>query len=70
MTNTNLLRHKIEESGLKLQFIADKLGISRQTLIAKINGKSEFNQTEIQILCDLLNIKLLKEKNLIFFYQV
>ena len=70
MTNTNLLRQKIEESGLKLQFIADKLGISRQTLIAKINGKSEFNQTEIQILCDLLNIKLLKEKNLIFFYQV
>lgn len=70
MTNTNLLRQKIEESGLKLQFIADKLGISRQTLIAKINGKSEFNQTEIQILCDLLNIKSLKEKNLIFFYQV
>lgn len=70
MTNTNLLRQKIEESGLKLQFIADKLGISRQTLIAKINGKSEFNQTEIQILCDLLNIKSLKEKNLIFFFQV
>ena len=48
MTNTNLLRKKIEESGLKLQFIADKLGISRTTLTAKINGTSEFNQTEIK----------------------
>ena len=70
MTNTNLLRQKIEESGLKLQFIADKLGISRATLTAKINGTSEFNQTEIQTLCDLLNIKSLKEKNSIFFFNV
>lgn len=70
MTNTNLLRQKIEESGLKLQFIADKLGISRATLTAKINGTSEFNQTEIQTLCDLLNIKSLKEKNSIFFFSV
>ena len=70
MTNTNLLRKKIEESVLKRHFIAYKLGISITTLTAKINGTSEFNQTEIQTLCELLNIKSLKEKNSIFFFNV
>ena len=30
MTNTNLLRKKIDESGYKLRFVASKLGITYQ----------------------------------------
>ena len=67
MTDTNLLKKKIEESGLKLSFIAEKMDLTRQGLYKKVNGITEFTQTEIQILCDLLGIKSLKEKNLIFF---
>lgn len=33
-------RNKIEGSGLKLGYVAEQMGISRQTLWAKLNGKS------------------------------
>ncbi len=56
MTDTELLRKKIKQSGYKIQFIAKKLGISYQGLLNKINNKSEFRAKEIQILHDLLNL--------------
>lgn len=66
MTNTNLLRNKIDESGYKLRFIAKKLGITYQGFLNKINNETEFKAGEIQILCDMLNINI-EEKELIFF---
>lgn len=66
MTNTKLLREKIEASGLKLQYIADQLGISRAALTMKIENKSDFRQKEIVKLCELLGITTPKEKALIF----
>ena len=67
MTNTNLLNQKIENSGLKISFIADYVGISRQLLWKKIHNKSSFNQYEIEKLCKILKITSLKEKEAIFF---
>ena len=67
MTNTVLLNEKIEKSGLKIGFISEKMGITRQTLRNKVNGVSEFTQTEMKTLCDLLKITSTKEKNQIFF---
>ena len=67
MTNTNLLVEKIKTSGLKLGFIAEALGISYHWLKRKINGIVPFKAYEIQILCDLLNITDLNEKDEIFF---
>jgi len=67
MTNTELLKQKIEESGIKLGVIAEKLGIVRSSLWSKINGKTQFNQYEINKLCELLNIKTLANKEAIFF---
>lgn len=69
MTNTKLLNEKIAESGLKLSFIADQMGISRSALWKKINNKSPFNQYEIEKLCKILKITKLSEKNDIFFAQ-
>ena len=39
MTNTKLLREKIEASGLKLSYIASQLWISRAALTMKIENK-------------------------------
>lgn len=67
MTNTELLKDKIKDSGLKQGFIADQLGITSYGLANKINNKTEFKATEIQTLCQLLGITSLKEKETIFF---
>lgn len=66
MTNTKLLRQRINESGLKLQYIAGRLGISRAALTMKIENQSDFRQGEIRELCTLLHIDTPEEKNLIF----
>lgn len=68
MTNTKMLKFKIEESGYKLGFISKKLGISYQAFLNKVQNKTEFKQNEIQKLCDLLDLTL-KEKEEIFFNQ-
>ncbi len=67
LTNTELLRDKIKESGLKQGYIADKLNLSRFGLLKKINNESEFKAGEIQTLCEILQIKSLMEKEKIFF---
>lgn len=68
MTNTALLRKKIDESGYKLCFIAKQIGITYQGFLKKINNETEFKAKEIMILCDLLKIDI-QEKELIFFYR-
>lgn len=66
MTNSNMLRAKIDESGYKLRFIAGKLGITYQGFLKKINNETEFKASEIQILKELLNLTE-EERNKIFF---
>lgn len=66
MTDTELLREKIENSGYKLQFIAKSLGLTYQGLLNKINNQSEFRASEIQALYDLLGLTE-KERVAIFF---
>lgn len=67
MTNTKLLKEKIDASGLKFSFIAGELGITRQGFWKKLNNMSSFNQEEIAILCKCLHITALREKEAIFF---
>ena len=69
MTNSNMLRAKIDESGYKLRFIAGKLGITYQGFLKKINNETEFKASEIQILKELLNLTE-EERNEIFFCSV
>ena len=54
MTNTELLRKRIDQSGYKMSFIAQKLKLSYQGVLNKINTKSEFKASEIQILPNIL----------------
>lgn len=66
MTNTKLLREKIEASGLKLSYIADQLGISGKALSMKIENRTEFKPSEIVKLSKLLRIKSAEERTQIF----
>ena len=67
MTDTKLLEKLIKGSGLKLSFIAEKLGISRQALYKKIKGLAQFTGPEIKIMCKLLNLKEWAEIEPVFF---
>ena len=67
MTNSKLLKLKIKESGLKLGFIVDKLNTSYAWFNKKLENEKDFNATEMQILCEILNITDLAEKDRIFF---
>lgn len=62
MTNKELLDEYIEKSGLKLTYIAEKLGITIQSFGQKRNNLSSFKASEVYVLCDLLNITEDKDK--------
>jgi ACT domain-containing protein len=56
MINSGLLDERIDSSGLKVNFIVDKLGISKQAFYKKKKGATPFRVSEIYVLCDLLKI--------------
>lgn len=64
--NTELLDKKIDESGLKVSFLIEKLGISHNGFYKKKNGEIPFRASEVYVLCDLLKISDEAEKKLIF----
>lgn len=45
--NHELLRGIIQDRGVKVSVLADKIGISRQSLHMKLNGERSFDQGEI-----------------------
>ena len=68
MTNTELLTKRIEESGYKRSYIAKAIGLkSTYGLSKKVNNETEFKASEIEKLCELLNIDTLEERKAIFF---
>ena len=67
MNNTELLERKIEESGKKRKYLAEKVGLSYPGFRNCITNKAEFRAKQIDILCAELNITSLKEKEAIFF---
>lgn len=67
MTDSAALRKLIEAKGLKLKFVASFLGLTSYGFSLKLDNKQEFKTSEVAALCDLLEIKSLEEKELIFF---
>lgn len=67
MTDTTLLEKLIKDSGLKLSFIAQKLGITRQALYKKIKGLVQFVGPEIKIMCELLHLTTWAQIEPVFF---
>lgn len=66
MTNTELLEQRIKESGKKISYLADKVGLSYNGFRNCITNKAEFRASHIHILCKELNIDL-KDMQVIFF---
>ena len=69
MTNTVLLEARIAESGMMKKAIAQKLGLSAYGFAKKVSGQSDFKTEEVRVLCSLLGITSLKEKEDIFFAE-
>ena len=70
MTNTMLLSTRIKESGLKLIYICDKLGLTWRGLTMKIRGETEFKQSEIAGLQALLDLSDAEVKEIFFTSEV
>ena len=62
-----LLEEKIQKSGLKIDFIVENLGLSRQGFAKKRKGITPFRVSEIFVLCSLLSITDDEEKKKIFY---
>lgn len=70
MNNTELLEEKIKESGKRKNYLAEKLGLSYAGFRNCVTNKAEFKASQIEILCEELNITSLKERQDIFFAKV
>ena len=67
MTNTELLEKKIKKSGKKKVHLAEKCGLSYAGFRNCVINKAEFKASQIEILCEELDISSLKERQDIFF---
>lgn len=56
MVDLQLLKRVIDESGLKKEKIASEMGITRQTLNNKLNGKFPFNNSDVMLLTQILGL--------------
>jgi len=63
-----LLRERIIRSDYDYVSFAKALGMSRATLSAKLNSKSDWTVGEIEKICDVLHIDL-EEITRYFFYE-
>jgi hypothetical protein len=66
MGNPQYLEEVILSSGKKKGYLADKLGVTRQTFTKKCKDPSSFTNLQTDILCDELNVTKLSEKQKIF----
>ena len=66
MIDLKKLMKKLDESGMKKRYIAERLGLSTYGLSLKINNENEFKVSEVEKICKILNITL-KEREDIFF---
>lgn len=56
MPNIEMLRSKMNESGMTIKAIAEKSGILRETLYNRLKGSGEFTASEIVALSNILHL--------------
>lgn len=66
MPNLEQLQEKISDSGMTMVAIAQKSGISRETLYNKLKGQGEFKASEIVGLTKTLRLTT-EDRDAIFF---
>ena len=68
MPNVDKLREKMDTSGMTVVAIAEKVGVTRETLYNRLAGKGDFRASEIAALTKTLHLTK-KERDEIFFDQ-
>lgn len=66
MTDIEMLKTAMADSGMTMVSISEKAGIKRETLYNRLNGIGEFTASEIVGLSDALHLKN-ADRNRIFF---
>lgn len=66
MTNTVLLKQKIDRSGYKVIYLAEQVGLTPQGFYKKLKDGSDWTFTQVMILKELLHLTK-EEVNSIFF---
>lgn len=66
MTDSEALNKIIDNSGLKLTFIARALKLSREGFYKKLNNQTEFKASEIVKMQEILNLSN-EQRDKIFF---
>lgn len=66
--NHELLKETIQDRGVKVSVLADKMGISRQSLHLKLNGERSFDQGEIMAI--KTNLRLSDDEFMEIFLMV
>jgi transcriptional regulator with XRE-family HTH domain len=67
LVNKNRLAGKITENGFTQRSLARHVGMSKNSMCNKINGKTSFNTVEVENICNVLGITSSTEKADIFF---
>ena len=57
MVAVRKIKARIVELGLTQRDVAEYMGVSRQTLTDKLNGKKDFKLSEIEAICRKLEIE-------------
>ncbi len=70
MTDSEALNKVIENSGLKLTFIARALKLSREGFYKKLNNQTEFKASEIVKMQEILNLSNEQRDKIFFANQV
>ncbi len=66
MGNPQHLEEVIDKSGKKKGYLADRIGVTRQTFTKKCKDPSSFTNLQVSILCDELSITKLTDRVKIF----
>jgi transcriptional regulator with XRE-family HTH domain len=56
MTNVSMLKSIVEKKGVKMWKLAEAIHVSMPTLARKLNGESEWMQSEIVAIRDYLSL--------------
>ena len=52
-----LLQYEMRKNEISIAELCEKIGMSRSAFYRKCNGKSDFTQSEIQAIVDLLHLE-------------
>ena len=66
MGNPQYLDEFIVASGKKKGYLADRVGVTRQTFTKKCKNPSSFTNLQANILCEELNVTKLSDRQKIF----